>query len=556
MTVTDAVKLARRWWWILVVCPVVAALAAYLVSSAMTPIYQAKATLLVQQSQTPGQQNYQDLLASQQQTTTYAKLVTTRPILAEAATKLGLSGPEAISGDVSVSSVSNTQLVTVSVSDPNPKRAADIANTVSTVFIEQTKAKQEAITGNSLTEIQNNLDQAKKQVDDTEAQISQLRATPSASNQDRITSLQQQLSQYQSTYGSLLQAQQQMSIASSQVGAQISVAEEAVAPSVPVSPRVKLNTALGGVLGLMLAVGMVALLGYLDNTVKTSDDVRLLYGAGAIGAVPATANLSTDIILNHPRNAATEGFRALRTNLQFATAEKDIHTLAITSNRPGDGKTTLAASLALVVAQGGQSVVLIDADLRKPRVHRQFKGLQNRVGLTNALRGTHDDPHDLLQETGIPNLRVMTSGPLPSNPPDTLYSPALHKLIEDLKQEADLILFDTPPLAVSDPFIVAGAVDGMLLVAWSGRTRRNEISSALERIGLSGTPVIGIILNRVDLQGEGYYYYYRSYYDTGSEPPVSSPPDDGGDGDNLGNVAAANRRLSSRPWRSAAAGKN
>ena len=333
--------------------------------------------MLVQQSQTPGVQNYQDLLASQQQTTTYSKLVTTRPILSEAATKLGLSGPDAISKEITVASVSNTQLVTVSVSDPNPKRAADIANMVSTVFIEQTKAKQAAITGNSLTEIQNNLDQAKQQVDDTEAQIAQLRATPSAgtSNQDRITSLQQQLSQYQATYGSLLQAQQQMAIANSQLGAQISVAEEAVAPTAPVSPRVKLNTALGGVLGLMLAFGLVALLGYLDNTVKTSDDVRLLTGSGAIGLVPTTANLSTETVLRHPRNAATEGFRALRTNLQFAIADKDVKTLAITSNRPGDGKTTLAANLAMVAAQGGQRVVLIDADLRKPRVHRQFKGL-------------------------------------------------------------------------------------------------------------------------------------------------------------------------------------
>jgi succinoglycan biosynthesis transport protein ExoP len=552
MTVTDALKLARRWWWILVVCPVVAALAAYLVSSAMTPIYQAKATLLVQQSQTPGVQNYQDLLASQQQTTTYSKLVTTRPVLTEAAQKLGLSGPDAIAGDIAVSSVNNTQLVTVSVSDPNPERAADIANMVSTVFIEQTKAKQEAITGNSLTEIQTNLDQAKKQVDDTETQIAQLRATPDANNGDKIASLQQQLSQYQATYGSLLQAQQQMAIANSQIGAQISVAEQAVPPTAPISPRIKLNTALGGVLGLMLAAGLVALLGYLDNTVKTSDDVRLLTGAGAIGAVPTANNLSTETILNHPRDAATEGLRALRTNLQFATADKGMRTLAITSNRPGDGKTTLAASLALVVAQGGQRVVLIDADLRKPRLHRQFKGLHNRVGLTNALRGTHESVTDLLQRTDVPNLRVLTSGPLPANPPDTLYSPALHEIIAELKEEADLILFDTPPMAVSDPFIIAGIVDGMLLVAFAGRTRRAEISTALERIGLSGTPVIGVILNRVDLEGEGYYYYYRSYYESGSEPPAPPPPAESND-DNR--APEQHRRLGSRPWRSAQVSK-
>lgn len=259
ITVSDALKLARRWWWILLICPVVTAVAAYLVSSTLTPIYRATATLLVQQSQTPGSPNYQDLLAAQQQTSTYSKLVTMRPVLSEAASRLGLPGADAISGNISVSSVQDTQLVSIAVSDPNPKRAAAIANTVSDVFIEQTKAQQAAITGTSMQELQRNLDQAKKQVDDTTAQIVHLKAAPDsgAANQSQIASLQQQLSLFQSTYGSLLEAQQQMAISTSQMGAQISVAEQAASPTAPVSPRVTLNTVLGGVLGLMIAVGKI-----------------------------------------------------------------------------------------------------------------------------------------------------------------------------------------------------------------------------------------------------------------------------------------------------------
>jgi non-specific protein-tyrosine kinase len=440
------------------------------------------------------------------------------------------------------------------VSDPNPKRAATIANTVADVFIEQTKAQQAAITGTSMNEIQKNLDQAKKQVDDTSAQIATLKATPvaEANNQTQITDLQQQLSQFQATYGSLLEAQQQMAIATSQVGAQISVAEQAVAPTAPVSPRIKLNTALGGVLGLMVAVGIVALLGYFDNTIKSSDDVRALTGSGALGGIPVTANLDTSAILKHSRSAATEGFRALRTNLQFTIADKSIKTIAITSNRPGDGKTTTAANLAMVTAQGGQRVILVDADLRKPRLHRQFNGLSNRTGLTNLLRGSHNSVKELLQQTEVPGLRVLTSGPLPANPPDTLYAPSMHEVIKQLEDEADLVLFDTPPLAVSDPFIIAGIADGVLLVAWAGRTRKNEVATALERIGLSGTPVIGIILNRVDLEGEGYYYYYRSYYDNNTEPPPPNPPSDGTE---PVRSTPTGRRIGRQPWRSARAQK-
>lgn len=555
MTIADALKLARRWWWILVVCPLFTAVAAYLASSAMTPIYRASATLLVQQSQTPGVQNYQDLLASQQQTSTYSKLVTTRPVLTEAAKRLGLSGPQAIEKHVGVTSVNNTQLLTISVRDPNPERAAAVANMVATVFIEQIKAKQEAITGNSLTEIQNNLDQAKKQIDDTEAQIAQLKAgsDSGSSNEAQIAALQQELSQYQSTYGSLLQAQQQMAIANSQIGAQISVAEQADPPKTPASPRVKLNTAFGGVLGMMLGLALVALLGYLDNTVKTSDDVRLLTGAGAIGAVPATPDLSTDVVIHQARSAATEGFRALRTNLQFATNGKDVKTLAVTSTRPGDGKSTLAASLAVVVAQAGQRVVLIDCDLRKPRVHRQFKGLQNRIGLTNALQGSRRSARDLLQKTEVPGLQVLTSGPLPTSAPDTLYSPSLPSVLEDLNEEADLIIVDTPPIAVSDPFIVSAVVDGVLLVAYAGRTRRNEITTALERLKLSGTPVVGVILNRVNLVGEEYYYYYRSYYETDADQRSTAASTRA---ENSARDSDPARRLNLRPWRSAATGKD
>jgi non-specific protein-tyrosine kinase len=516
MTLADLVKIVRRWWWVLLITPMIGGSAAYFVSQAITPTYRANTILLIQQTQTPGSPNYQDLLASQEQTGTYSRWVSTTPVLDAAAKKTGVAGgAETLKKKISVSAISNTQLVSISITDPSAARAAAIANAVATVFIDQTKSQQSSLTGSSMEEIQQNIDQVKKQINDTAAQISRLQATPSSTvNQTQITSLQQQLSQFQTTYGTLIESQQRMTIAQAQVSAQVSVLEPATAPIHPVSPRVKLNAVLGGTLGLLLAIAAVAALGYLDNTVKASDDLRALTGAGALGSIPRVPNLDATTIMNQPRSAATEAFRALRTNLQFAIADQGVNTIAVTSTRPSDGKTMTASSLALVLAQGGQRVILVDADLRKPRQHRQFKGLNNRSGLTNLLRGTRDQLSDVLQSTDVPGLRVITSGPIPTNPSDLLSSARMREIVNELRSEADFVLFDTPPVGVSDPLIVAGVVDGVLFVVTSGKSRKNELNGALERMGLTGAPIVGVVLNRVDLHGEGYYYGYRSDVET------------------------------------------
>ncbi len=520
MTVSDALRLVKRWWWVLVVAPVLGAVVAYLVSQTLTPKYEASTLLLIQQSQTPGSPNYQDVQASQQLTGTYSAWIVTTPVLDAAAKTAGIpGGAEAIQKQISVSPVTNTQLVSVSVTDPSPEQAAKLANAIATVFIDQTRSQQTTVTGNSLDEIQQNIDQVKKQIDDTAAKISQLQATPvtGAVDQAQITSLQQQLSQFQTTYGTLIEAQQRMAIQQAQIGAQVSVLQPATAPRHPVSPRITLNTALGGMLGLILGFCALALLGYLDNTVKSSDDVRALTGAGALGLIPTTAGITAEGIIRRPRSGATEALRALRTNLQFTTANQGLTTIAVTSARPQDGKSMTSMGLAVVLAQGGQHVALVDADLRKPSQHRLLDSLHNRSGLTNLLRSANMRPSDVWQETGIDGLHVITSGPIPTNPPDLLDSARMREVVTQLRGVADVVIIDTPPVGISDPLIVAGMVDAVLVVVAAGQTRKKEMSGTLERIAMTGVPVVGIVLNRVDLHHEGYYYGYQS--DTEIEEP-------------------------------------
>ena len=290
MTIADMLKLGRRWWWVLLACPLLAAGAAYLVSSFLTPIYQANLMLLINQSRTPGVTNYDDILAAQQRTQTYSRLVTTRPVLEETIHRLNLTmTPDQLAKKLDVSPVRDTQLVTVAVSDPSAEQAAKIANTIGQVFIDQTQDQNVATISSSRDALQKEIDAAKQHVDDLTTQIADLRAQTNALTpavQAQIAGLETQLSQYQSTYNGLVETQQQIDLANSQANSQIRIAEPAVAPTKFVKPRMLVNTALSGALGLLIAVGLVALAGYLDDTIKTGDDVRRLTGKAALGSIP------------------------------------------------------------------------------------------------------------------------------------------------------------------------------------------------------------------------------------------------------------------------------
>lgn len=540
MTISDALKLVRRWWWVMLLCPLLVGAGAYIVSSAQTPTYRANLILVIDENQLSDVSSYNDILAAERRTRTYSHLATARPVLEETIQRLGLTfSPEALAGKVSVQPVRDTQLITVAVTDPSPARAATIANTIGQVFIEQSNQQEASVTGSGQESLQRNIDDTERKIDETSQQIADIEQrtdATSAANQATLRGLQSQLTQYQSTYSMLLEAQQRMAIAESQSASNIRIAEEAAPPSHPVSPRVMLNTALGGVLGLLIAGCLVLAVGYLDDTVKSSEDVERLTGKATLGAIPvfhATRGIES---LVNPRSPAVESYRGLRTNLQFATINQEVRSLVLTSARPGDGKTSTVANLGIVLAQGGQNVIIIDADLRKPRLHKLFSKLTNRIGLTNLLLTNNADLEAHLQETDIPGLRLLTTGPLPPNPPDLLNSARMRQLVDRFEKMADIVLIDTPPMAVSDPLIVVGLADAVLLVTLGGRTRSRELARVIQELERSSTSLIGVILNRVDLLREGYYYY-QSYYDSDTDTPT---PGDSGPKKNV--IRAGSRR--------------
>ena len=214
------------------------------------------------------------------------------------------------------------------------------------------------------------------------------------------------------------------------------------------------------------------------------------------------------ITMEDPKSSISEQYRTIRTNVQFSFVDKTMRSLMVTSAGPGEGKSTTAANLAIVFAQQGKKVLLIDADLRKPTVHYTFQ-LNNYMGLTNVL--TNSAP--LLpscQETKVENLYVLTSGPIPPNPAELLSSKAMEQCIQQLYNEFDLLIFDTPPvLAVTDAQILANQCDGTILVVESGETEIEAAVKAKELLEAANAKLLGVVLNKRKHREGGYYYYYR-----------------------------------------------
>jgi len=219
---------------------------------------------------------------------------------------------------------------------------------------------------------------------------------------------------------------------------------------------------------------------------------------------------SSDLLvtLSSPRSPISEAYRTLRTNLQFVSLDRPLRTLLITSPGPEEGKSTLLANLAIAIAQGEKKAIMVDCDLRRPSLHRLF-GLDHQRGLTTMMlddKALTDPP---LQETGVPGLQLLASGPLPPSPPDLLGSQRMDRVLTVLKERADMVLLDAPPvIAVSDATILATKVDGVLLVVSAGQTRRDSVQAAKTRLEKVNARLIGAVLMNAPLDTSLQQYYY------------------------------------------------
>jgi non-specific protein-tyrosine kinase len=305
-------------------------------------------------------------------------------------------------------------------------------------------------------------------------------------------------------------------LANSDLGAAntLTVLEPASLPSQPIGPNKLVLIILSVGLAAAIAAGAGYLLEYLDDTVRTAEDVTRIMQLPTVANItriegkPLPAKLVTAL---QPRLPVSEAFRVLRTNLQYASQEAPPRTLMITSSNPQEGKSVVAANLAVVLAQAGQKVILVDADLRRPVLHQVF-GARNDAGLSDALAPRSPGATMHLQTTTVENLRLLSSGPVPPLPAELLGSPRFQRIIDELVDQADIVLFDSPPvLVVADPVILSARVDGVLLVVEAGRTRGPEAAWAVEELRHVRAKLLGVALNRQAASRTApYLYYYRT----------------------------------------------
>ena len=328
-------------------------------------------------------------------------------------------------------------------------------------------------------------------------------------------------------YENLMQRAKETSVSSELKSSNIRVIDRAERPREAVSPRKALNMLLGLLSGTVLALGLTFFFEYLDSRLKTPDEVKVHLGLPALGMVPALDPKAwkghEPLIHAGVPPGFAEAFRTIRTNVLFSSAEEGSRTLVITSTGPGEGKTTVACNLAIGFAQAGQRVLLIDADMRRPKVHGVFK-MKQQPGLSNVMVG-NAKASESVHKTAVPGLWVMAAGRLPPNPAELLGSQRFRDFVTSLKQHFDLILIDSPPvMAVADAVIAAHAATGVVFVVGAEMTSRHAARAALEHLEQGRAHFVGAILNRVDLERNSYYYsnYYRREYGQYYQQAVNS----------------------------------
>jgi succinoglycan biosynthesis transport protein ExoP len=296
----------------------------------------------------------------------------------------------------------------------------------------------------------------------------------------------------------------------------VSVLREATVPQAPISPVTSVNLLLGLLVGLAIGVGLSVLLEAIDTRIRGERDVAAITKAPIIGGISFDSNAVQKplIVQDDPRSVRAEAFRTLRTNLQFLEVEAGGKSFVITSSIPSEGKTTTAANLAIALADSGAHVVLVDGDLRRPKV-ASYMGLEGAVGLTDVLI-SRAELADVLQPWGRSNLVVLPAGTVPPNPSELLGSRAMAALLRELESEFDLVLIDLPPLLpVTDAALVSKLTSGTLVVVAVGRTHKGEFSGAISALENVGAAVSGVILTMLPTKGPDSYGYGRYGYGYG-----------------------------------------
>lgn len=548
-------KIARKWWWLILLSTVLFGTAGLAYAQRQVPIYTATTTLIINPAVPNALMNFVENTSVLALARTYTEFMRTRSFAELVSQEMGgtLNTGQILSA-VTAQHVEGTQIFRISATLTDPAQTQLLANTAAQVLINANLARQrtqqEQLQNQRsaeaeqeyqrLLEMQTVLQEEaanySERIQNLENEIKNQSNKPSSDDRDAlILQLKEELVTARSERIEVLSslAATQASLANSSNTGPINtdtavVIDTAPLPAAPQPGQTRQLIILAFLGGLMAGAGLAWLLEYIDYTVRTPEELDSHYGVPTQGAIGQLTGRSTHdrttglVTILEPRSPMAEAFRALRTSVRMANAVKPIRRLMVTSSGPGEGKTFVATNLAVSLAQEGKRVILVDADLRRPQVHKVF-GLSTEPGFTNLAVDPKLPLEQVLKPTTTPTLRILTCGTIPPNPAELLGSVRAAELMQQLDAIADIVVYDTPPAAtVTDAVILAAQVDGVLQVVRAGKTRIDLIQRCKVLLERTNAYILGPILNGVQVNDLGYYanyYYYGGYYqgDDGSK---------------------------------------
>lgn len=603
MDVKQIFSTIKHWLWLIFLGCVLGGGIGYYLSIRQTPIYQAQARFVI----LPAAQttyDYYSYLNNQDLIDTYAQLLTTEELLYQAADTLGFPVRK---GQAVAEQVDDTKFVVLTVKDPDPFKAATIANGLVEIMISQNEKLQSIqfeaaennlqaritqaedqisvleaqITQVSSEMLQKQIESVQVQMDDVQVQVNNLKTdmaqidpeseeeediaeltayqtkldeimpilelyqeiytelvvmgqTSSTSDRDPtdLERLKTTLNLYQQIYITSINNLETLKLAKAQNTPTVMQVETAVKPNVPISPKPMQSTMLGAAVGLLVMAALVFLIEFLDDTLKTPDEIKAVLEVpviGFIGELKQNNKKGEDslgvYVAKNPRSPVAEAFRSLRTNLEYSSVDNPVKAVIVTSSGESEGKSTVASNLAIVEAQSGKQVVIVDADMRRPKIHVQFNK-PNRMGLSDVVTGKLSLDEVLKTYDQVSNLSIITCGTIPPNPAELLGSERMSQTLKDLKKRYDVIIIDTPPMIVSDAQILSSKVDGLVYVVIPGQTKAITARRPLEELQRIEAKVLGVVANKIprnrDYYYGGYNYYspYSNHYSYHSESVV------------------------------------
>ena len=506
----------KKWLWLLIVATVVAGGTSFIVGRLQPSLYQSRTTLMVGQTIENPNPNSGDFYLEQSLAGVYADMAFREPVRNATMDALGLTWlPDYVSQPVP-----NSQFLEIVVTDSNPTRAQMVATELANQLIQRSPDVSQTGETDRQSFLNGQLDSLQSQITSTEndiltlqKQLGELNSAKQISDtQSQINNLQSKLASLQGNYANLLSSTQKGAINS------LTVVEPAEVPSTPINGGKLTGVLLAAIIGLVLAAAGAYGIEFFDRTLKTEADIKRVMKLPVIGYISEIADIGNEwnYFMVHPHDPMAQSFRFLRGNIDFNNPDDPLKTICVSSVEGSSGKTTISTNLALAFLSGGKRVILLDGDPFRPRVH-ELLNIPIEPGLTDVLTNQMDVNSIIRRVDEVPDLRVITAGRPVENSVETGFW-KIDRILNSIKDQADIIIIDGPPIMVPDGSTLASKVDGVLMILRPGRIRPDKAKAALDQLHRAKAKVLGVVLNRISREEADVYagYSYYSPYHTDS----------------------------------------